>query len=130
MQGLRELWNLPRPDYTWAAAGYQGAINSGHTTCGLLIGSTIAIGLRYGQGKECIPMEDEKNRSKAIEDVNELYKAFIAEFGNAICSELIHCDFSKPEEKIRYRQEEVYKHTCFKYFKFIMDYFFEKDRAG
>lgn len=128
MQGLREIWNLPRLDYTWASAGYSGAIRSGYTTCGLLIGCTTAIGLRHGQGKECIPTDEPETREKAIQEVNELYREFIGQFGNAVCRELIRCDLSKPEDQARYRDQEVYRDTCFKFFKFIMNRFIEKDK--
>ena len=41
LQALLTLWDLPKEDYSWATAGYLGAILSGHTTCGVLIGSSI-----------------------------------------------------------------------------------------
>ena len=124
------MWELPQQDYSWATAGYQGAISSGNTTCGLLIGGTIAIGLRSGQGKEVIPVEDKETRAQAIAEVNEFYRDFLGEFNNTICKELINLDFSKPGEGQRYAKEEVYKDTCFKYFNFIMDRFIERDKSG
>lgn len=130
MQGLREIWNLPRVDYTWAAAGYRGAIRSGNTTCGLLIGSSIAIGLRHGQGKEGVPMEDEETREQAIREVNELYRSFIDQFGNTLCSGLINCDLGTPEGQARYIEQKIYKDTCFNFFKFIMNRFIEKDKQN
>ena len=130
MQGLQEIWEMPQGDYSWAAAGYSGAIGSGDTTCGLLIGTTIAIGLRHGQGKECIPMEDTDQRDKANADVNEFYRDFIAEFGKTHCKQLINLDLSIPEESKQYREQEVYKDTCFKFFKFVMKRFIERDKKG
>ena len=128
MQGLQEVWNLPRLNYAWATAGYGGAIRSGNTTCGLLIGSSIAIGLRCGQGKEGVPMEDEKAREKAIQEVHELYRSFIDQYGNTICSELINCDLGTSEGQVRYAEQKIYMNTCFKYFNFIMNRFIEKDK--
>jgi hypothetical protein len=115
-------------DYTWAAAGYRGAIRSGKATCGLLMGPTIAIGLRYGRDKENMPMDDMENREKAIQEVNALYRSFIDRFGTSICDELIHCDLGKPEGQQRYMEEKIYKDTCFKFFSFVMNDFIEKDK--
>jgi len=117
-------------DYTWAAAGYRGAIRSGYTTCGLLIGCTIAMGLRHGQGRECIPMDEEETRDLVIREVNELYRDFIGQFGNAVCRELIQCDLGNPEEQARYMEQQIYRDTCFKYFKFIMNRLIEEDKLN
>jgi hypothetical protein len=93
-----------------------------------LIGCTIAIGLRYGQGKECIPKEDPENRDEAIREVSELFRDFIEQFGDGVCRELIHCDLSNPKEQERYMEQQIYKDTCFKFFKFIMNRFIEEDK--
>lgn len=77
LQALLSLWNLPLEEYSWAAGGYLGAIMSGKTTCGLLIGSSVALGFRCGQGKEGIPENCEDERNKAIQAVGELYSSFI-----------------------------------------------------
>lgn len=99
----------------------MGAISSGQTTCGLLIGSSIAIGLLCGQGKEGIPEEHESERNKAIHDVGELYKGFIKEFGSTDCKTLSHCDFSNPEDLNRYTQNKGWKNTCDVFLKFVMN---------
>jgi len=99
----------------------MGAISSGQTTCGLLIGSSIAIGLLCGQGKEGIPEEHESERNKAIHSVGELYKDFLKEFGSTYCRTLIHCDFSNPEDLNRYTQNKVWKNTCDVFLKFVMN---------
>ena len=130
MQGLQEIWELPQRDYSWAAAGYQGAISSGETTCGLLIGTTIAIGLRHGNGKECIPIENGDSRAKAIAEVNAFYRDFLSEFGNTVCKQLIGLNLGDPEDGKQYIEKEVYKDTCFKFFKFVMNRFIENDKQG
>ena len=130
MQGLQEIWEFPRIDYSWAAAGYRGAISSGDTTCGLLIGTTIAIGLRHGVGKDCIPFEDKNERDKAIAEVGEFYRDFLAEFGNTQCRSLIGLNMSVPEERKQYIEGQVYKDTCLKFFKFVMTRFIEQDKQG
>lgn len=126
MQGLQEIWDIDKK-HSWATAGYLGAINSGQTTCGLLIGSSVAIGLRHGKGKECIPKEDEDSRNKAVKEVNMLYNDFIHTFNSTNCKDLTACDFSKTEDLARYMEQEVYKEKCFVFFKFVMNRFIEKE---
>jgi len=121
LQGLQAMWDLPPKGYSWATAGYMGAISSGQTTCGLLIGSSIAIGLRYGQGKEGIPEEHEQERNKATHAVCELYSDFLKEFGSTDCKKLSHCDFSNPEELNRYIQNKGWKNTCDIFLKFVVN---------
>jgi len=121
LQGLQALWDLPLEGYSWATGGYMGAILSGQTTCGLLIGSSIAIGLRCGQGKKDIPEEHEGERNKAIQVVGELYRDFLKEFGSTDCKTLSHCDFSNPEDLTRYVQHKGWKNTCDVFLKFVMD---------
>jgi hypothetical protein len=115
------MWELPLKEYSWASAGYMGAILSGQTTCGLLIGSSIAIGLRCGQGKEGIPEKHEGERNKAIHAVGELYGGFLKEFGNTDCKTLSHCDFSNPEDLSRYIQNKGWKNTCDVFLKYVMN---------
>ena len=128
MQGLQEIWGLNHKETSWATAGYLGAIESGQTTCGLLIGCSVAIGLKFGQGKECLPMEDTDERDKAVTEVNKLYHAFLKEFESTECQILTTCDFSKPEELTRYVEKEIYKDCCFKFFNFVMNRFIEMDK--
>ena len=125
---MLEIWEMDKIKYAWATSGYLGAISSGHTTCGLLIGATVAIGLRHGQGKTCIPMEDEAEREKAVKEVNALYKAFLEEYSSTNCQTLTTIDFSKPEDQARYMEEEIFKATCFQFFKFVMQRFIDEDK--
>ena len=90
----------------------------------------MAIGLRSGQGKTCLPLEDQEERNRAVSAVNALYKDFIEKFGATHCQKLTQCDFSKPEEAERYVKEEIYKQRCFPFFNFVMNRFVEKDKQG
>jgi hypothetical protein len=121
LQALLTLWNLPREGYSWATAGYMGAILSGQTTCGLLIGSSIAINLRCGQGKKGIPEEHESRRAKAITAVNDLYNDFLKEFGSTECKALNHVDFRKPEELAQWAVTKGWKQTCDVFLKFVFE---------
>lgn len=120
MQGLQDLWGLPKDGYSWATAGYMGAISSGASTCGLLIGTGTAIGLRCGRGLQGLPEEHQEARQRANQEVNELYQSFIRKFGAADCRTLSGCDFSRPEDVQKYVQDKVWKETCDVYLRFVM----------
>jgi hypothetical protein len=122
LQGLLEMWEIPRIKESWATAGYQGAIQTGNTTCGLLIGSSVAIGLKVGHGQETVPEENDKARKKAVQELNKLYNAFWKEFGCTECKKMSGNDFSDPESTLQYIQAKGWKTTCDKGLKFIFDY--------
>lgn len=127
LQGLQEIWKIQNKGCSWATSGYLGAIISGQTTCGLLIGSVVAIGLKAGQEKECLPLEDLNARDRAVVEVAELYEDFQKEFGSTECRVLTGCDFSKTEDQKRYYEKEVYKSTCYKFFEYVMNRFIKPE---
>lgn len=111
LQALMELWGLPA-ESSWATAGYMGAIMSGKTTCGLLIGSSIAISLKCRGDCGSVPEEHERERGRAIEAVSELYSDFLTTFGSAECKDLSKTDFSVSDELAQYIAEKKWKSTC------------------
>lgn len=124
------MWNLPSEWYSWATAGYGGAIGSGQTTCGLLIGSSIAIGFRYGQGKDGIPNEFMEERKKANEAVGMLYEDFLKEYGSTHCQTLTGVDWSKPEDRERFRRDNIARTKCHIFLNFVMNRFIEITKEG
>ena len=112
LQALLSLWDLPLEEYSWATGGYLGAIMSGETTCGLLIGSSVALGFRCGQGKDGVPEMYDDERNKVVQAVGELYDSFLEEFGSTKCKELSRTDFSKGEEIGEYIATKGWKQTC------------------
>ena len=121
LQGLLELWHVPSSNQlSWATGGYMGAIQSGKTTCGLLIGSGCAISLRIGSETGLIPEESDKKRKKAIRAVRKLYRDFVKEFGSSDCKTLCGCDFSKVKDTVQYVATEAWKSTCDVQLKFVM----------
>ena len=98
----------------------MGAIATGQTTCGLLIGSSAAIGLRCGAGKKGVPEEHPSDRERAIVGVARLYRDFLKEFGSTNCRALSGCDYADPEDIERHRSSEGWKKTCDVFLKFIM----------
>ena len=125
LQGLLKLWEIDQKILTWATAGYMGAIQSGKTTCGLLIGSSCAMGFRLGQNLNSIPEDTSKIRNKNIRMVKRFYKAFIKEFGSTECKELCKIDFSNPEDAANYLISQGWKSTCDIFLNWVMKYFNE-----
>lgn len=124
------MWDLRGKGYSWATAGYGGAIGSGQTTCGLLIGSSIAIGFRCGQGKDGVPEEFMDERIKAIRDVGMLYNDFLKEFGSTHCQTLTGIDWSKPEDKKRYKNDKIGQTKCGVFLNFVMNRFIDLTKEG
>jgi hypothetical protein len=98
----------------------MGAIGTGKTTCGLLIGSSVAIGLRCGIGKKGIPEEHPADRDRAIAGVARLYRDFLKEFGSTDCRTLSGCNYADPKDVERRIKNEDWKQTCDVFLKFVM----------
>ena len=112
---------MPIEGYSWATGGYLGAIRSGQTTCGLLIGCSTAIGLRCGNGKTGRPEEVKEARDTAVKAVGQLYGDFIKKFGATECKTISTTDFSDPDDIRRFREEAVWKGRCDVYLRFVME---------
>ncbi len=108
----------------------MGAISSGQATCGLLIGSSVAIGLRCGQGMDGVPEEHDCDRNKAIQAVGELYKDFLKEFDRTDCTTLSHCDFNDSKNLQQWVQNKGWKSTCDVYLKFVMKKCIQMEEEG
>ncbi|MHA1700078.1 MAG: C-GCAxxG-C-C family (seleno)protein [Promethearchaeota archaeon] len=120
LQGLLDLWNIPKEKLSWATAGYLGAIETGKTTCGLLIGACCAIGFRCSQDKNGPPQDHERTRKRAVVAVRRLYKAFLKNFKSVECKTLSKCDFSKSDDVAKYLQERRWRSTCDIYLQFVL----------
>jgi len=126
LQALLDIWELPKENISWATGGYLGAILSGHTTCGVLIGSSIAIGMRHGRGKNGIPEDSETERTAAIAEVNNLYKEFINEFGSTDCKTINQLDFTNSEAFVQWSVSKGWKKTCDVFLDFVIRKYINK----
>lgn len=107
--------------YQWATAGFEGAVKSGKTTCGILVGATIYFGCLNGIDATEAPGIKDKRRKKAIASVEDLFNGFAKRFGHTDCQTLTGCDWTKKEDAKRYFKEEVYKDTCFHQFEYVVE---------
>ena len=99
----------------------MGAIESGKTICGVLFGATVFLGYLHGVGARSGPAVDDAGRQAAIASVNSLFNTFIEKFGDTDCQRLTGCDWSKKADRTRYFKEEVYRETCYHYFKYVLE---------
>ncbi len=120
LQVLRESEGWDPSPYQWAAAGYNGAIGTGKTICGVLFGGTAFLGYLHGENATQAPDVKDEHRLQAIEAVQALFQGFLENFGQTDCQTLTGCDWSKKEDRHRYFEEKIYEDTCFNYFEYAL----------
>lgn len=87
------------PELEGLARHLGGGVARQGLTCGILVGSALALGAR--DTYRC-PSADP---ALAQEQLQRLIGSFIRRFGSASCSELTGCDLSTPEGLAAFRQE-------------------------
>ena len=117
---MREVKGWDSIPYQWATVGYSGAIESGRTICGILFGATVYLGYLNGVNASGVPDVKDKERKQAISAVRDLFQRFKAKFGDTDCRTLTGCDWSKKEDIKRYRNEKIYKNTCYPQFEYVL----------
>jgi C_GCAxxG_C_C family probable redox protein len=88
---IQEISGLKNDMVVKSSTGFSGGIGGLQSVCGALIGSALALGMKYGREIDTSQEPDEetaKNQGQAIEQVARLAKWFEREFGSIICSEL------------------------------------------
>ena len=120
LQVLRDVKNWDPVPYQWATVGYQGAIESGNTICGILFGGAVYLGYLSGLGATGEPGVKDEKRTQAITSVRDLFQGFNEKFGDTDCKTLTGCDWSKKEDVKRYFKEKVYKNICYPQFEYVL----------
>jgi hypothetical protein len=118
---LREVKGWDPSPYQWATSGYMGAISSGRTICGILFGAVVYLGYLNGIDETGAPAVNDDKRKAAIKSVENLFVGFDKRFGHTDCRTLTGCDWSKQEDIKRYRQEQIYKDTCYPQFEYVLE---------
>jgi hypothetical protein len=77
-------------------------------TCGILLGALAAVGLKYGSLKR-----EERSLCKSLGiQVHDFFHHLTrGRFGTINCSDISHCDFTKPEEAQAFIGSEA-QHRC------------------
>jgi hypothetical protein len=108
-------------------AGYEGAIASGNTTCGFLIGAVAFIGFYHGRDADDMPVIDNEKRRQAIRSVKNLFLGFVDRFGQTDCQILTGCDWRKKEDARRYYHEKIYLRVCMPQMEYVMRYLLQSN---
>ena len=117
---MREVKGWDSNPYQWATVGYSGAIESGRTICGILFGAAVYLGYLSGVDASGVPGVKDQERKQAISAVRGLFQGFKEKFGDTDCKTLTGCDWGKKEDIKRYRNEKIYKNTCYPQFEYAL----------
>jgi len=112
---LREALDLKNDIIPWVTSGYNGAIASGQTICGAVYGATAAIGFACAERMAERNETSRQARERATRMTHEFYRRFLKEFKRTDCRSLTGCDFSRPEDAMRYQRNQVWTDTCDRY---------------
>lgn len=124
-----EAYDLGNEDFLWAGIPFMGGISGQqHAPCGAISASAVSLGLR----RRC-DLSD-KNGAKRSRNLVRYYSSklvsdFTKHFGDITCRNLLGLDFTKPGEYQKFRESGVWKDTCEKYVRFVIEklYEFEDD---
>jgi len=76
--------------------------------CGAVTGAFMAIGLEHGM----IDAEDGGARDRCYESINRFAARFREKHGSIICRELIECDISDVNERLKAAERGVFGELC------------------
>ncbi len=88
------------------AAGFGGGMRCGHT-CGVITGSIMVLGLKYGKSQ---PEQSDKEELYRI--VKEFTEAFVSVHGATHCKDLIGYDTGTDEGRAKASAEGRFKERC------------------
>ncbi len=89
------------------ATNFGGGARKGEM-CGAVSGALMVLGLLYGHFES----SDPGSKSKAYAMSEEYMNRFIAENGSVVCRDLLGYDLSKPEEREKIMEKDLFKTFC------------------
>ncbi len=89
------------------ATQFGGGARKGEM-CGAVSGALMVLGLKYGHYHYDAP--DEKGNAYKIAE--EYMNRFIEKQGTVVCRELLGYDVSKPEDKEKIKEQDLFHITC------------------
>jgi C_GCAxxG_C_C family probable redox protein len=91
------------------SCGFGGGMGRKQEVCGAVTGGIIAIGLKYGRGKN----DDSTATELTYAKTRELVERFSAENGSFICRKLLDgCELATEEGHKRYKENDCRNKIC------------------
>ncbi len=89
------------------ATNFGGGARKGEM-CGAVSGALMVLGLLYGHSK----CGDSETKSKSYSMAEEYMNRFISRNGSVVCRELLGYDLSKPDERERIMEKNLFRTFC------------------
>ncbi len=89
------------------ATNFGGGARKGEM-CGAVSGALMVLGLLYGHSES----SDNETKSKAYAMAEEYMNRFISRNGSVVCRELLGYDLSKPDERERIMEKNLFRTFC------------------
>jgi C_GCAxxG_C_C family probable redox protein len=99
---------LNREQALKVAGAFGGGMARMGETCGVVTGSMMTIGLKYGKTKASDDEAKERTYHLVIEFVNK----FKARHGSIVCRELLDCNMSTPEGLQEFKNRQLIETHC------------------
>ena len=89
------------------ATNFGGGARKGEM-CGAVSGALMVLGLLYGHSES----EDHETKARSYALSEEYMNRFIRENGSVVCRELLRYDLSKPEEREKIMEKNLFRTFC------------------
>lgn len=76
--------------------------------CGAVSGALMVLGLKYGH----CHAEDAEEKANAYKIAEDFMNRFIQKNGSVVCRDLLKYDLTKPEDKEKIRELNLFKTVC------------------
>ena len=89
------------------ATNFGGGARKGEM-CGAVSGALMVLGLLYGHSES----DDTQTKARAYAMAEDYMNRFIARNGSAVCRELLGYDLSKPDEREKIMEKNLFRTFC------------------
>lgn len=99
--------NLSDEDALKVAACFGGGMWHGQT-CGCVVGSLMALGMKYATTKP----NDKEGKDKLLQLKAQFEEKFCEKHGSCLCKEILGYDLSKEDEMAKIMEEKLLETKC------------------
>lgn len=107
LEYISDKLNIKKEEALKIAACFGGGMWHGET-CGCVVGSLIALGIKYGTAKP----NDKEQKDRLLQLKAEFEEEFCKKNGSCICKEILGYDLSKKEEMNKIMEEKLLETKC------------------